>query len=80
LTPERAPHLSEWATASEVADTLGVSRQTVNIMIRRGDFATLHIVGTSMIRPMYVVQRTELLEMKATRVFPRSKPIPETEA
>lgn len=45
MHPKDAPHLSEWATAAEVAQRLGVTRQTVNRMFWSGMFSTLHQFG-----------------------------------
>ena len=73
-TPSDAPHLAGWTTATEIADGLGISRQTVNIMFKNGEFKTLHRVGkTGARRPMFVVKTTEFERMKERREFPRSK-------
>lgn len=71
VRPADAPRL-EWMTASEVAIALGLSRQAVNDMIKKGDFATLHLVGPES-RPQYVIARSEVDRIKSTRTFPRAK-------
>jgi predicted site-specific integrase-resolvase len=73
-TPENAPRLLEWMNASEVAETLGVSRQSVHEMIRAGEFKTLHVSGLPSQRPAYYVKRVEVEQIKSTRVFPRARP------
>lgn len=70
MLPRDAPRLSEWLTASDVADALGVSRQTVNTMINGGEFETLHTVGLA-VRPLYLVRREEVLAIARTRNFRR---------
>lgn len=64
MKPTEAPALEGWVTASEVAGELGVSRQTANKMINRGDFATLHTLGK---RSMYVVREEEVERVKEAR-------------
>lgn len=72
VKPEDAPRLAEWLTASEVADSFGVSRQTVNQMIQTGEFDTLHVIGPAT-RPQYIVRRAEVQNLKSERHFPRAK-------
>ncbi len=69
--PEDAPILEEWSTASEISVVLGISRQTTNILIRQGEFDSLHIKGTPD-KPVYFVRTQELNEMRSIRKFPRS--------
>jgi predicted DNA-binding protein (UPF0251 family) len=64
VTPENAPKLKGWATASEAAEILDISRQSVNRMINRGEFRTLHALGE---RPIYLISTTEVEEKKASR-------------
>jgi hypothetical protein len=71
VTVAEAPRLAGWATATEVATALGVSRQTVNLMIKEGEFETLHVIGADS-KPQYVVRRDEVTRITASRVFPRS--------
>jgi excisionase family DNA binding protein len=71
MTPDDAPRLSGWLTPTEVAELLGVSRQTVNQMIRNGDFDSLHLLGPTS-RPQYVVADYEVAKTKANRTFPRA--------
>lgn len=61
---EEAPRLTEWLTATEVAEALDVSRQTVNRLINSGAFETLHLLGE---RPIYVVRAKEVEEMRRAR-------------
>lgn len=68
-TPEDAPTLEKWLTATEVADRLGVSRQSVNRMIQGGAFKTLHLLGE---RPIYVVKTAEVEEHASKRAARRT--------
>lgn len=71
--PDEAPRLKEWASASEISEILGVSRQTVNKMIHAGEFETLHVSGAkSASKPLFVVSRKEVDHIKANRVFTRA--------
>lgn len=71
--PDEAPRLKEWASASEISEILGVSRQTVNKMIHNGEFKTLHVSGAvSASKPLFMVKRKELDDIKETRVFTRA--------
>ncbi|WP_457209023.1 helix-turn-helix domain-containing protein [Nocardioides sp. P5_C9_2] len=70
MKPHDAPRLNEWLTASETAEQFNVSRQTVNQMIKAGEFSTLHKIGPAT-RPQYVIGRDEVEQMRATRAFPR---------
>lgn len=72
VRPDEAPRLSDWATPTEAAEHFGVSRQTVNQMIKAGEFTTLHKIGPES-RPQYVIRRSEVQEIQATRTFPRAK-------
>lgn len=69
--PEDAPRLQEWLTATEVSDVLGVSRQTVNQMIKNGEFSTLHLIGLES-KPQYLVHADEVHHFRQGRAFPRS--------
>lgn len=71
MKPEDAPVLEEWSTATEIALVLGISRQTTNLMIRGGEFKTLHRKGTPE-KPQYFVRTEELNAMVGHRTFPRS--------
>lgn len=73
MTPSEAPRLPGWVTASEVAEELGISRQTVNQMFWAGEFESLHRVGADTRKPMFVVATEEYERIKATRTFPRSR-------
>jgi len=73
MKPENAPHLDEWMNASEIAVFLGVSRTTVNEMIRAGEFKTLHTSGPVGARPAYMVKRDEVEALANVRTFPRAK-------
>lgn len=64
MTPENAPELKGWVTASQAAELLGISRQSVNRMINRGEFTTLHALGE---RPVYLISRTEVQKKIGTR-------------
>jgi excisionase family DNA binding protein len=78
--PDEAPRLKEWASASEISEILGVSRQTVNKMIHAGEFETLHVSGaTSASKPLFLVSRKEVDHIKENRVFTRAG-IPEMTA
>lgn len=72
VKPDDAPRLTEWATPTEAAEHFGVSRQTVNQMIKAGEFTTLHKIGPEN-RPQYLVRRDEVETMRETRDFPRAK-------
>lgn len=72
MKPENAPRLEAWMSASEIASFFGVSRTTVNEMIRSGEFKTLHTAG-SPTRPSYMVKRSEVEKIAGTRSFPRAK-------
>lgn len=73
MKPSEAPRLTGWTTASEIAEELGISRQTVNQMFWNGEFKTLHRVGGDEKKPMFVVKTSEFEKVKQTRTFPRSK-------
>lgn len=73
MKPSDAPRLPGWTTATEIAEELGISRQTVNQMFWNGEFKTLHRVGSDTRKPMFVVKTSEFNKVKSTRVFPRSK-------
>lgn len=73
MKPNEAPRLAGWTTASEIAEELGVSRQTVNQMFWNGEFKSLHRVGSDTRKPMFVVKTKEFEKVRASRVFPRSK-------
>jgi predicted site-specific integrase-resolvase len=51
------PVLEGWLTAVEVAEVLGISRQSVARMMTEGVFRTLRQVGD---RPLYVVRVEEV--------------------
>jgi excisionase family DNA binding protein len=72
VKPADAPRLTEWLTPTEAAAIFGISRQSVNEMIQAGEFESLHLVGPAR-RPQYVISRTEVERIKATRRFPRAK-------
>ncbi len=72
MKPAEAPTLAGWATASEVAKELGISRQIANKMINRGDFNSLHLLGK---RPIYVVKINELEKIKAAREATHPDPV-----
>ena len=66
--PDEAPRLQDWASASEISEILGVSRQTVNKMIHAGEFKTLHISGaTAASKPLFLVSRKEVEQIKSRR-------------
>lgn len=67
MKPQEAPHLNEWMNATEIAEELHVSRTTVNQMVRRGEFSTLHTLGVPSQRPQYVVKRAEVEKFAASR-------------
>ncbi|MDO9495002.1 MAG: helix-turn-helix domain-containing protein [Nocardioides sp.] len=69
VKPADAPRLAEWMTPSEAADSLGVSRQTVNSMIQIGEFATLHKIGPES-RPQYLIERREVEKLQSVRMYP----------
>jgi hypothetical protein len=73
VKPEDAPRLTEWVTPTEAAAIFDVSRETVNQMVKAGEFATLHLIG-SQTRPQYVIRRDEIERIRASRRFPRAKP------
>jgi hypothetical protein len=63
--PEEAPRLTEWATAGTIAETLGISRQSVNRMVRDGDFETLVVLPG--VRDQYLIKTTELHKVEQSR-------------
>ncbi len=69
--PDDAPRLDEWMTPTEIAELLGVSRQTVNVMIRNGEFESLHKIGPET-KPQFLVQSEEVEHIRSSRSFPRS--------
>jgi excisionase family DNA binding protein len=71
VKPEDAPRL-DWLTPTEAAKRFGITRQAVNLMIRSGEFSTLHKVGPES-RPQYLVQRSEVEKLKSERSFRRSR-------
>lgn len=73
MKPDEAPRLQGWTTATEIADELGVSRQTVNQMFWNDEFKTLTRIGSDTRKPYFVVKTSEFNKVKAKRVFPRSK-------
>lgn len=68
-TPENAPWLEDYYVASQVADALKVTRQTVNQMIHAGKFSTLTLVGKES-RPQYLVQKAEVQKMLDAQNLP----------
>jgi predicted DNA-binding transcriptional regulator AlpA len=62
-----APRLDEWMTASQIAESLGITRQSVNRMMNEGRFKTLHRLGE---RPIFIVSRAEIEAMAASRLPP----------
>jgi hypothetical protein len=73
MKPSDAPRLEGWTTATEIADELGISRQTVNQMFWNDEFKTLRRVGPpDTKRPMFVVKTAEFNKVRASRHFPRS--------
>lgn len=72
VKPADAPRLSEWLTATEAAEMLGIARQSLNDMINKGEFRSLHLLGPAT-RPQYVIRRDEVERMRTTRRFPRSR-------
>lgn len=66
MNPENAPHLEEWMNATEVAEFLGLSRQSVSVMMQREQFKTLHTFGTAK-KPQLVVRRSEVEAFKEAR-------------
>jgi excisionase family DNA binding protein len=72
VKPTDAPRLTEWLTPTEAAAIFGISRQSVNDMIKNGEFETLHLIGPGS-RPQYVIRRDEVERLKATRRFPRAR-------
>jgi hypothetical protein len=73
VKPDDAPRLTEWVTSTEAAATFGISRQSVNDMIRNGEFTSLHLIGPHT-RPQYVIRRDEVERIRSSRRFPRAKP------
>lgn len=73
MKPADAPRLTEWMSATEIAEHFGVTRTTVNEMIRAGEFETLRLAGKQGARPSYMVARSEVEGMSSTRAFPRAK-------
>jgi hypothetical protein len=71
VKPADAPRLTEWLTPTEAAAIFGISRQSVNDMIKTGEFETLHLIGSGN-RPQYVIRRDEVERIKASRRFPRA--------
>lgn len=65
MKPDKAPRLDQWATATEVAETLGLSRESANRMIHNGDFKTLHVLPGA--RDQYLVKKTELAQVAEER-------------
>lgn len=65
---DTAPLLREWMTGSEVASAMDVTRQHVNRMFNRGDFETLHRLGT-----ILVVRRDEVEDYLAQRAEARQR-------
>lgn len=73
VRPKSAPRLVEWVTATEAAEIFGVSRQTVNQMIRAGEFESLHVLGPPN-KVQYVLARKEVERIRKNRMFPRATP------
>lgn len=65
LTAADVPPLREWVTATQIADFLDISRQSVNRMLQTGKFKTLHAIGER--RPIFVVKRVEMESFKEER-------------
>lgn len=65
VTPANAPRLEQYASASEVADRLGLSRQSANVLISNGTFSTLVVLPGK--RDQYLVDRAELEKVAAAR-------------
>lgn len=72
VKPDDAPRLTGWLTATEIADLFGVSRQTINQMVKSGEFASLHVIGPAT-RPQYLASREEVEKLQSERLFPRAK-------
>lgn len=78
MKPDNAPRLETWMFPTEIAQELGISRQTVNQMIHAGEFKSLHLAGGSEKKPQFAVRRSEVEKIAETRVFPRRKVEEET--
>lgn len=60
---EAVPQLEGWVLLTDAARQLSISRQRVHILKKR--FKTLRRLGEEGNRPIYVVSREELTQMKA---------------
>jgi hypothetical protein len=67
VSERRFPVLEGWVTATDIAEDFGISRQSVNRMIGRGDFDTVREVGQDTKRAIFVVSAAEVKERKAAR-------------
>lgn len=67
MSERRFPVLDGWMTATDIAEDFGISRQSVNRMIGRGDFDTVREVGQDTKRAIFVVDATEVQARKAAR-------------
>lgn len=56
------PLVTEWVTSTDLAEILGVSRQTINKQINQRKFKTLHLLGRT-----YVVKREEVEALLAEK-------------
>lgn len=61
------PLLPGWILVAEAADILGLSKQTVHTLIRLGKFKTLHRLGSSPDKSIYVIRAAEVRALATER-------------
>lgn len=71
--PADAPQVTDKVTATEIADMLGVSRQSANRMIHEGVFDSLEKLGK---RPIYQVLTAEVEKLAKKRSEPKAEKEP----
>lgn len=59
------PVLPGWMTATDAAEELGLSRQSINRMISAGVFKTAHTIGKR--HPIFVLTDKEVIFIKTKR-------------
>jgi hypothetical protein len=62
------PLLEDWVLLTEAGRELGISRQRIHILAKQRRFQSLHRLGGTDSRPLFVVSRAELLAMKRSKI------------